>query len=89
MAKEKMVCPISKTMCVECSIYRGRHYYLCFSKGYHGSLLESGLVDNLKMKPEEATDVKFGIPDNMLTSSKCIKNIEDIVMNMDMQVPTV
>lgn len=88
MAKEKMVCPISKTMCVDCAIYRGRHYYLCFSKGYRGSLLESGLIDNLKMKPEEGTDVKFGMPDNILTSSKCIKNIEDIVMNMDMQVPT-
>jgi hypothetical protein len=89
MAKEKMVCPVSKTMCIDCAIYRGRHYNLCFSKGYRGSLLESGLIDNLKVKPKEETDVKFGMPDKMLTSSKCINNIEDIVMNMDMQAPTV
>ncbi|MCX5817997.1 MAG: hypothetical protein NTX75_17420 [Proteobacteria bacterium] len=84
MAKEKMICPISKTMCVDCAIYRGRHYYLCFSKGYHGSLLESGLIDNLKMKPKEATDVKFGIPDNILTSPNCIQNIEDKIMDMQL-----
>jgi len=84
MAKEKMVCPISKGICVDCAIYRGRHYYLCYSKGYHGSLLESGLIDNLKVKPNAGTDVKFGMPDNILTSPKCIRNIEDRIMDMQL-----
>jgi len=84
MAKEKMVCPISKTMCVDCSIYRGRHYYLCYSKGYQGSFLESGLIDELKTESKAGTDVKFGMPDFILTSPKCIRNIEDKIMDMQL-----
>lgn len=38
MAKEKMLCPFSGRMCQECPLYRGRHYYLCFSKSYRGHL---------------------------------------------------
>ncbi len=36
MAKRKMNCPFSGRGCKECSIYRGRHYFLCFSKRYRG-----------------------------------------------------
>ena len=36
MAKRKMNCPFSGKGCKECSIYRGRHYFLCFSKRYRG-----------------------------------------------------
>jgi hypothetical protein len=28
MAKEELVCPFSNTLCSECLIYRGRHYYI-------------------------------------------------------------
>jgi hypothetical protein len=84
MAKEKMVCPISKGMCVDCSIYRGRHYYLCFSKGYHGSFLKSGLIDEIKIKSKAGTDAKFGMPDVILTSPKCIRNIEDRIMDVQL-----
>jgi hypothetical protein len=38
MAKEDMLCPFSGTLCRECPLYRGRHYYLCFSKKYRGYL---------------------------------------------------
>ncbi len=31
-----MNCPFSGKGCKECSIYRGRHYFLCFSKRYRG-----------------------------------------------------
>lgn len=87
MAKEKMVCPISKGMCVDCAIYRGRHYYLCFSKEYHGCLLESGEIEQLKNESKLVKGSEFVFPEEMLKSSKCIENIEDIVMKMDMQVP--
>lgn len=40
MAKTKMICPFSGELCVECPQYRGRHYYLCFSKKYRGYLGE-------------------------------------------------
>jgi len=42
MAKEKMLCPFSKQLCRECPLYRGRHYYLCFSKSYRGHLEKPG-----------------------------------------------
>jgi len=38
MAKEKMICPFSGELCKECPLYRGRHYYLCFSRDYRGCL---------------------------------------------------
>jgi hypothetical protein len=38
MAKEDMLCPFSGKLCRECPLYRGRHYYLCFSKKYRGHL---------------------------------------------------
>lgn len=38
MAKEDMLCPFTGKLCRECPLYRGRHYYLCFSKRYRGHL---------------------------------------------------
>jgi hypothetical protein len=42
MAKEDMICPFSGKLCRECALYRGRHYYLCFSKKYRGHLEKPG-----------------------------------------------
>ena len=42
MAKEDMLCPFTGKLCRECPLYRGRHYYLCFSKKYRGHLEEPG-----------------------------------------------
>ena len=47
MAKAEMVCPFSGKLCRECPVYRGRHYYLCFSKKYRGH----------KENPDEVTEV--------------------------------
>jgi len=44
MAKEDMLCPFSGKLCRECPLYRGRHYYLCFSKKYRGHLERSERV---------------------------------------------
>jgi hypothetical protein len=41
MAKEDMLCPFTGKLCRECGLYRGRHYYLCFSKKYRGRLEKS------------------------------------------------
>jgi hypothetical protein len=41
MAKEDMICPFSGKICQECSIYRGRHYYLCFCQHYRGYVTKS------------------------------------------------
>ena len=59
MAKEDMICPFSGKLCKECALYRGRHYYLCFSKEYRGRLEKPG-GDTRKSSPgtSEAEPVK-------------------------------
>jgi predicted nucleotidyltransferase component of viral defense system len=51
--------------------------------------LESGEIEQLKNESRTSEDVVFGFPDDIVKSSKCIKNIEDIVMKLDMQVSSV
>ena len=41
MAKTDMMCPFSGRLCEECSLYRGRHYYLCFCEKYRGYLSDA------------------------------------------------
>ena len=36
MAKTKMRCPFNDKLCIECQLYRGRHYFLCACKDYRG-----------------------------------------------------
>lgn len=31
---QKMVCPISGCSCIDCAIYRARHYYICHGAEY-------------------------------------------------------
>jgi hypothetical protein len=38
MSKIPMLCPFSKNLCRECTVYRGRHYYMCLRKEYRGYL---------------------------------------------------
>ena len=38
MAKTRVICPFSGRLCEECSLYRGRHYFLCFCEKYRGYL---------------------------------------------------
>jgi len=47
MAKIPMLCPFSKELCRECTVYRGRHYYLCFQKEYRGYLGKGDYLQGL------------------------------------------
>ena len=38
MAKTKMRCPFNDKLCIECQLYRGRHYYLCACQDYRGHI---------------------------------------------------
>ena len=49
MAKEDMICPFSGKLCRECALYRGRHYYLCFSRKYRGYIEKSGSVSKVSV----------------------------------------
>jgi hypothetical protein len=51
MAKTEMICPFSGRLCRECSLYRGRHYFLCFSKKYRGHLDGSGDMTERGVSP--------------------------------------
>jgi hypothetical protein len=68
MAKEEMLCPFSGKLCRECPLYRGRHYYLCFSKKYRGHLERSERVTKgtnpgtSEMKPGEQFEVPAKMP---------------------------
>ncbi len=42
MPKLRMLCPFSSRPCKDCSLYRGRHYSLCFSESYRGYLGKPG-----------------------------------------------
>jgi hypothetical protein len=81
MAKIKMVCPITKGPCVECAIYRGRHFYMCFSKEYQGVSLGAEQIDELKAQyksKDNSHDKKFGMPADVHESSRWIRNVEDL-----------
>ena len=38
MAKDKVICPFSNKLCIECALYRGRHVNLCYCSDYRGYL---------------------------------------------------
>jgi hypothetical protein len=81
MAKIAMVCPFSNKMCVDCAIYRGSHYYLCFRKDYRGCLLEGA---NRKA-PKERTvygvkNLEVDVPvDEIRTGGKVVSDIENVL----------
>lgn len=82
MARVKMMCPISKEACTECPIYRGRHFYLCFSKEYHGVSFGAEQIDELKalytLQDNTGQEKKFGMPDDLQYSPTWIHNVEEL-----------
>jgi hypothetical protein len=79
MAKAKMACPISRGACVECAIYRGRHYYLCYAPKYRGHTMEPRSGQQGGHSGSKERDFTFGIPEGVELGSKCIRNVEEIV----------
>ncbi len=79
MAKVKMACPISGGVCVECAIYRGRHYYLCFAPKYRGHAGAPPAPTEKPGKQAGSPDGTFGMPDLIELGPNCIRNVEEIV----------
>jgi hypothetical protein len=74
-----MECPFSKSFCVECAVYRGRHFSLCFTKKYRGYEWEMGQCMKLEFQgPYGEEDSAFRIPTNIPTLSTVIFNVEDL-----------
>ena len=45
MAKLPVRCPFNGRLCIECTLYRGRHYYLCNCEHYRGYIKPSNKVN--------------------------------------------
>jgi hypothetical protein len=56
-----MRCPFSDKVCEECAIYRGRHYFLCYSKKYRGHI-DSEHRNKVNKSFSVNTKVEFDIP---------------------------
>lgn len=67
MAKVKMMCPLSGKTCKDCAIYRGRHYFLCFSGEYKGRVAdaEEPTKTSSALAPEMRSSRKFEMPRNL------------------------
>jgi hypothetical protein len=78
MAKILMKCPFSSKACVECAIYRGRHFYLYSAKRYCGHerdmLQHSGM--ELPRTPGKKGEIFNGLTD-FPASSRMISDVED------------
>jgi hypothetical protein len=80
MAKISMTCPFSNKACMECAVYRGRHLYLCFTKGYHGCEWDISRPLSVELrkthgKEEEIFKRLTGSP----ASSRVIYDVEDLI----------
>jgi len=78
MAKHKILCPITGTTCIECAVYRGRHYYLCYSKAYRGSSFDPERIMKLKdAEKKDDSDKTFGMPVEIELGLHCMRNVEE------------
>jgi hypothetical protein len=75
MAKTPMRCPFNDKLCSECTLYRGRHYYLCNCEHYRGYIkpnnkiikdgkLESVGLEKIKKLVEPWSDVSDKVKEN-------------------------
>lgn len=80
MTKVAMVCPFSKGRCIECAIFRGRHYGLCFKTKYEARDDE---VVKTKGYAARQLDVKWDVPPEFELGGGCIKNVEDCDGRLD------
>lgn len=80
MSKVAMICPFSNKTCVECAVYRGRHFYLCFAKAYCESgrdMTQQSRTELWKAHGNEEETFKrlTGSP----ASPAVISNVEDLI----------
>ena len=78
MAKHKILCPISGAACTECPVYRGRHYYLCYSAAYKGTSFDPARIKELKeAEKKKEHDKTFGMPKKIDVGAQCRRNVEE------------
>ena len=78
MKTGKKICPFTGKGCVQCSLYRGRHYNVCFSVHPHnarskiGRDQHPGIGKKAKMHPREIPGILYS---NTIND---IKNIDGV-----------
>ena len=60
MAKTSMICPFSRKLCIECELYRGKHYFLCYCAKYRGNLGQSNEQVKFNAAPSVVNFQTFG-----------------------------
>jgi hypothetical protein len=84
MAKIAMACPFTHQVCMECPIFRGRHFYLCFAKALRGSEWEMTQYSVVEYRNSDGSyDKTFGMPTDISLSSAVISNVEDLIESED------
>ena len=87
MAKTPVRCPFNDKLCIECTLYRGRHYYLCNCEHYRGYIkpknkvitngkLESAEFDKIKGLLEPWSEVSEKIKENTFNPKIKLKIID-------------
>ncbi len=79
MIKSKMLCPFSKSLCRECAIFRGRHYYLCSGRSRTSEDMcvwqeSSGFKIDVGSRIKEIPE-----PPVLVRSSKWLSDVEDCI----------
>jgi len=71
-------------MCTECPIFRGRHFYLCFGKAFHGSEWGMTRYSTVEYRNSDRNNDKtFGMPADISLSSSVISDVEDVIQKED------
>jgi len=84
VAKHKILCPISHTVCTECAIYRGRHFYLCYSTAFKGSAFDPERIRQFKeAEKKKEPDKTFGMPETVEVGPQCINNFEEYAIEKE------
>ena len=76
MANQKKVCPFSRQSCVGCSLFRGRHCGMGFSKLYHEHSEMEGPRGQHRAKGADSG--KLWMPDITSHSASWISNVEEL-----------
>ena len=60
MAKVIITCPFSNGACIECGVYRGRHFSLCSVKGHRGKEWDSSRHPGTESEKTQESQKKAG-----------------------------
>lgn len=80
MAKISTTCPFSNKACIECGVYRGRHFYLCFAKEYRGCEWDMSQHSSIELREAHGKeDETFKRLTDIPASPRVISDVEDLI----------